>query len=293
MIFVTLGTQDKSFERLLKQIDKEIERGIIKEKVIVQAGHTKYESKNMEIFDLVSSEEFEEYMDACNILITHGGAGSILTGIKKKKIVIAAARLSKYKEHNNDHQKQIIKEFSGKGYILELRDFDKLGKVLEKAKTFKPKKFVSNTDNMVKLVSDYIEDCDHISWYNKTKEIIWYLFFGFLTTVINICTFMFLDKIGVNLYLNNFIAWIIAVLFAFFTNKFFVFLSKLNKNIFYEMGKFFLFRIISLVIEMFGLYVFIDVFDINKLFTKIIMCIIVVIVNYVFSKLFVFKNSSN
>ena len=63
----------------------------------------------MEIFDLVSSEKFEEYMESCNILITHGGAGSILTGIKKKKIVIAAARLSKYKEHNNDHQKQIIK----------------------------------------------------------------------------------------------------------------------------------------------------------------------------------------
>lgn len=293
MIFVTLGTQDKSFERLLKQIDKEIERGNIKEKVIVQAGHTKYESKNMEIFDLVSSEKFEEYMDSCNILITHGGAGSILTGIKKKKIVIAAARLAKYKEHNNDHQKQIIREFADNGYILELRDFDKLGKVLEKAKTFKPRKFVSNTDNMVKLVSDYIEECDHISWYNKTKEIIWYLFFGFLTTVVNVFTFLLLDKCGINLYLNNFIAWVVAVLFAFFTNKFFVFTSRVGKSMICEMGKFFLSRIISLGIEMFGLFIFIDIFDISKLFTKVIMCIIVVIVNYVFSKLFVFKKSDN
>ena len=60
-----------------------------------------------------------------------------------------------------------------------------------------------------------------------------------------------------------------------------------------EIGKFFLSRIISLGIEMFGLFIFIDIFDINKLFTKVIMCIIVVIVNYVFSKLFVFKKSDN
>ena len=83
MIFVTLGTQDKGFDRLLKQIDKEIEKGTIKEKVVVQAGHTKYESKNMEIFDLVSTDEFEEYMDKASIVITHGGVGSILAGIKR------------------------------------------------------------------------------------------------------------------------------------------------------------------------------------------------------------------
>ena len=57
MIFVTLGTQDKGFSRLLEAIDKEIEKGNIKEKVVVQAGHTKYESSYMEIFD--------KYIDLC------------------------------------------------------------------------------------------------------------------------------------------------------------------------------------------------------------------------------------
>ena len=61
MIFVTLGTQDKDFSRLLKAIDREIEKGTIKEKVIVQAGHTKYESKNMEIFDLIPTDEFDDH----------------------------------------------------------------------------------------------------------------------------------------------------------------------------------------------------------------------------------------
>ncbi len=294
MILVTLGTQDKSFERLLKQIDKEIEKGTIKEKVVVQAGHTKYESKNMEIFDLVSSEEFEKLMDKADILITHGGAGSILSGIKKGKVVIAAARLKKYKEHNNDHQKQIIREFSDKGYILELRDFEKLGKVLEKAKTFKPKKFVSNTENMIKLVEDYIEETNHISWYNKIKEILWYGFFGVLTTVVNIVSFYLLDKVGLNTYVANFIAWIISVLFAFFTNKLFVFNSKsMNIKLFLkEMASFFFFRILSLGIDMGGLFVCLDLLHMGKMLSKILMNVIVIIVNYVFSKIFVFKKNN-
>ena len=85
MILVTLGTQDKKFDRLLKAIDKEIENKNIKEKVIVQAGYTKYKSKNMEIFDLTTPEELDNLVKKCSLLITHGGVGSILTGIKNNK----------------------------------------------------------------------------------------------------------------------------------------------------------------------------------------------------------------
>ena len=108
MILVTLGTQDKSFERLLKAVDKEIEKGNIKDKVLVQAGYTKYKSKNMEIFKSVSNDRLEELMDEASLIITHGGVGSILTALKHHKKVIATPRLSKYNEHTNDHQKQII-----------------------------------------------------------------------------------------------------------------------------------------------------------------------------------------
>ena len=88
MILVTLGTNDESFERLLKAIDKEIEKGTIKDRVVVQAGCTKYESKNMEIMDLVPREEFDKLISECDLLITHGGVGSILTGINYGKKVI-------------------------------------------------------------------------------------------------------------------------------------------------------------------------------------------------------------
>ena len=63
MILVTLGTQDKDFRRLLEAIDKEIEKKTITDEVIVQAGFTKYESKNMKIFDLIPSDQFDELIN--------------------------------------------------------------------------------------------------------------------------------------------------------------------------------------------------------------------------------------
>ena len=291
MIFVTLGTQDKSFERLLQAIDREIERGNIKEKVIVQAGYTKYETKNMEIMDLVSQDEFDKLMKECSLLITHGGVGSILTGIKYGKPVIAAARLKKYKEHNNDHQKQIIKEFGDLGYILELRDFNKLGKMIEKSKTFKARKFTSNTHNMVKLVSDYIEEDNHTSWFNKFREVLMYLFFGGLTTVVNIVSFYILRKLSVEVYVSNIIAWLIAVIFAFITNKLFVFESrgKSKKENARELISFFGFRILSLGFDMGSMFLLIDILHVGEMISKILANILVIILNYIFSKLFIFK----
>jgi UDP-N-acetylglucosamine transferase subunit ALG13 len=158
MIFVALGTQDKSFERLLKAIQKQITLGNIKEKVIVQAGYTKFNSPDMEIFDLVSMEDFNRYMDECDLLITHGGVGAITDGLRRGKKVIAAARLKEYGEHTNDHQLQIIEAFSNNGLILELKNFDDLDKVLNKAKSFKPKKFILNNENFVLKLKNYIDN---------------------------------------------------------------------------------------------------------------------------------------
>ena len=158
MIFVTLGTQDKVFTRLLKDIDQEIAKGNIKGEVVVQAGFTKYESKKMKIFDLLDKDAFDKYISECDLLITHGGVGSILTGLKHGKKVIAAPRLAKYNEHMNDHQKQIIERFSEAGYILSYNEGDDLGEIIKKTKNFKPKKYHSNTPSVIKLIKDFIDN---------------------------------------------------------------------------------------------------------------------------------------
>lgn len=157
MILVTLGTQDKPFNRLLDAIQKQIECGVINDRVVVQAGCTKYQSENMEIFDLIDRENFSNLISECDLLITHGGVGSIINGLKNDKKIIACPRLEKYGEHTNDHQLQIIEKFSDSGLILPFYDFDTLGEVIEKAKSFEPKKYVSNTANMISLIENYID----------------------------------------------------------------------------------------------------------------------------------------
>lgn len=161
MILITLGTQDKKFYRLLEAVQKQIDNKTIKDEVIVQAGcSSDFKSKDMKIFDLISLDEFDNLIKECDILITHGGVGSIITGLKNNKKVIAAARLQKYGEHVNDHQIQIIENFTNSGYILSLENFDQLDKILEKARKFKPKKYKSNTNNFIKLLERTIEDYD-------------------------------------------------------------------------------------------------------------------------------------
>ena len=157
MILITLGTQDKKFYRLLEAVQKQIDNKTITDKVIVQAGcSSDFKSNDMEIFDLIPMDEFDKLIEDCDVLITHGGVGTIITGLKNNKKVIAAARLEKYKEHVNDHQLQIIENFTNSGYILSLDNFDDLDKVLKAAKSFKQKKYKSNTNKFIKILEDEI-----------------------------------------------------------------------------------------------------------------------------------------
>ena len=159
LIFVTLGTQDKTFERLLYAVQKQIDSGFLKnEEIVVQAGQTKFKSGDMKIYGMLDMETFEKYMNECDLLITHGGVGSIIDGLKRQKKIIAAARLYEYKEHTNDHQLQIVDTFADEGYILKLDDFDKLNEIIEKSRTFKPKKFIFNNSNFVNNLKEYIDN---------------------------------------------------------------------------------------------------------------------------------------
>ena len=158
LILVTLGSQDKQFKRLLDDVSKQIELKNIDEEVVVQAGYTKYKNDKMKIFDLLDHDSFNQLIDKCDILITHGGAGSILNGLKRGKVVIGCPRLAQFNEHVNDHQRQLVNLFSQKGYILKYDLSDDLADVLLKAKTFSARRFESNTDNMIKLIENFIDN---------------------------------------------------------------------------------------------------------------------------------------
>ena len=142
----------------------------------------------------------------------------------------------------------------------------------------------------------------------KYKEPILYVLFGGFTTVVNLVVFYLMNKAaGEELYLvNNVVAWLAAVIFAYITNKLWVFESKsFNlKVILKEIPEFFAARIFSLGVEEGGLWLFVDVlgfdsfsfsvlgFEVTgKLIAKLVLAVIVVILNYVFSKFIIFKKN--
>ena len=153
MIFVTLGTQDKKFPRLLKTVEELIDSGVIKEKVIAQVGSTDYHSNKLEIIDYLSQVEMLRLIKEAKYIITHGGVGTIIESLNLGKKVIAVPRLKEYKEHVNDHQLEIVSEFSKLGYIL---DGSNLEEAIKKLDDFTPKKYESNNSNFVKLIDNYI-----------------------------------------------------------------------------------------------------------------------------------------
>lgn len=155
MTLVILGTQDKQFKRLLDKIEEEIKKGNL-EDVIVQSGNTKYKSKNMKVFDFIPMNKFNNFLKEADLIITHGGVGSIIQSLEQNKKIIAVPRLKEFKEHVNDHQIEIVEEFDKLGYIIGCNDLNDLEQCLKKAKTFKPKKYISDNSKMLNLIENYI-----------------------------------------------------------------------------------------------------------------------------------------
>jgi len=133
--------------------------------------------------------------------------------------------------------------------------------------------------------------------YRKHTEIINYLIVGVLTTVVSlvsyfVCTYTFLDPTNkVELQIANIISWVLAVAFAYFTNRIFVFKSK-EKNMLKEATTFVGSRIISLLMDMFTMFIIVSVLHLNDKIGKLVSQVIVTVANYVLSKLFVFKKKN-
>ena len=125
------------------------------------------------------------------------------------------------------------------------------------------------------------------------KEVILYLIFGVLTTVVSLaayylCTITFLNpNNAIEIQIANIISWITCVTFAFFTNRKYVFESK--EDIKKEGIKFYISRLSALLIDVVMIFVFVSLLKINDKIIKLVNQVIIIIFNYIASKLFVFK----
>ena len=156
MIFVTLGSQKFQFNRLLMELDKLVEEKKISNDIFAQIGYSDYKPKNYEFKEFLDREQFAEFMDKCDTVITHGGTGAIVGAVKRDKKVIAVPRLAKFGEHVDDHQLQIIDQFTNMNFIVGVKDTNEIYEALELLKTMKFKKYISNTENIINEIEKYI-----------------------------------------------------------------------------------------------------------------------------------------
>lgn len=157
MIFVVLGTQKFQLNRLLRFLDKCVADGSITEEIVAQIGYSDYLPKHYSYHEFLNKQEFDDTIARADIIIAHSGVGTIISAISKNKPVIVYPRLSKFKEHIDDHQLDIAYAFDRKHYVMCCYEGDNLLEKLEKCKTFKFEKYVSQREKIVGIIQDYLQ----------------------------------------------------------------------------------------------------------------------------------------
>lgn len=151
MIFVTVGTHEQQFNRLVEYMDKWA--GEHEEEVIIQTGYSTYEPKYATWSKLYPYQKMVEFVDEARIVITHGGPSSFIMPLQVGKTPIVVPRQYKYNEHVNDHQVKFSKEVEKRlGNIIDVENIDMLGSVIQNFENYdKTKKKQAIMKNSAKL----------------------------------------------------------------------------------------------------------------------------------------------
>ncbi|MBO0481009.1 PssE/Cps14G family polysaccharide biosynthesis glycosyltransferase [Candidatus Enterococcus courvalinii] len=158
MIFITLGSQKFQFNRLLEAVDKLIEQGWITDPVFAQIGASDYQPKNFEFQPFLTRKLFQSMIHEASVILTHGGSGAIVSGLKAHKKVIAVPRLQCYGEHIDNHQIQIVESFAKTGYIIAVTELSELAATITAIEEQKLKTFQSNNEHFIQNLSMLLED---------------------------------------------------------------------------------------------------------------------------------------
>lgn len=163
MIFVSVGTQEFQFDRLLNEIIKLKKENKISDRLIIQSGSNKYLNKSInndqvEIIDYMNENEFLKILEKSRIFITHGGTGSIIAASKLSKKTIVVPRLAKFNEHVDDHQLEITTAFYEKGIIEVCQNVSFLDKIIEKTEKSSYSMYVNSNSKLLDDVKRFIQE---------------------------------------------------------------------------------------------------------------------------------------
>ena len=143
MIFVTVGTHEQQFNRLIEYVD----RLNLDEDVFIQTGYSTYIPKNCRWKAMISHDEMVAYAEQADVIITHGGPGSIMLALQFGKIPIVVPRQKTFGEHVNDHQVDFSRRLEQEGKIAVVYDIGELGSKIEEYRNKKGEYYRGNTSS--------------------------------------------------------------------------------------------------------------------------------------------------
>ncbi|KKW72069.1 hypothetical protein VN96_1513 [Lactococcus cremoris] len=150
MIFVTVGTHEQPFNRLIQKIDELVRDGQIKDDVFMQIGYSTYEPKYTKWASVIGYNDMTAYFNKADIVITHGGPSTYMQVLQHGKIPIVVPRQEKFGEHINDHQLRVSKQVIKKGYPLILcEDVSALKICIERSRIRTDEFIKSNNKNFI------------------------------------------------------------------------------------------------------------------------------------------------
>ena len=131
MIFVTVGTHEQQFNRLIKAVDELKRDGIITEDVVMQTGFSTYEPKYCQWSKLIPYQQMVKNVEDAHIVITHGGPASFIMPLQIGKTPIVVPRQHKFNEHINDHQVEFVRNVAERmRTIISVEDISKLSEII-------------------------------------------------------------------------------------------------------------------------------------------------------------------
>lgn len=158
MIFVCVGSREYPFDRLIRKVDELVADGTITDRVVGQIGQTKYEPRNFEWFRFMDRDAFRKCQEEADLIISHAGAGALVSALKMGKTVLAVPRLERYGEHIDDHQTQISGALAKEGYLREVLDMEGLGQIIIESFTDPVRRKYDKPSNIVPIIQSKLDE---------------------------------------------------------------------------------------------------------------------------------------
>jgi len=157
-VFASVGTHPQSFDRLIKELQK-IASNSPNLHLFAQTGNSALEPKGFPFKKFLNEEEYMQAIKKADVIVSHGGAGTIINSLRNNKPLVIVPRLQRFSEHTNDHQLDLALALASKGKAIAVKDVKDLRKAIQEAANYKPS-LSSERQGLIKEIKSFLQVLD-------------------------------------------------------------------------------------------------------------------------------------